>query len=276
MNVKQTKKKKLQIIPQSDKKCVWMEAGIVSYKICDRDFQCETCPLDIGLKGGEDFSVNHPNQKNRSSQKGIKIQKNNFPTNDSSCARFFKYKLDEKYFVNPGHCWCKVINKNQVRIGIDDIVATAMGSIDEVILPSPGEKITRDSSCGQVIQFEHIFSVVSPIGGEVLKTNKELFSIPNQVTLDPLNKGWLLEIIPDNLEHDLKYCRSGDALLSWYMKEINWLESNLAKGFQQENMSIGATLTDGGEISRNLRNYLPKENYRRLILSMLGLPGAKR
>lgn len=275
MHVKQAYKKMSQIISQSDKKCVWMDAGIVSYKICDRDFQCETCPLDIGLKGGENFDTNHPNEKIKSSKK-LKNQETNSIINDSSCAHSFKYKLDKNYFVNPGHCWCKVIYKNRVKIGIDDIVATAMGAIDEVILPSPAEKITRDFSCGQIIQFKHIFSLVSPISGKVLKTNTELVSIPNQVTLDPLNKGWLLEIIPDNLEQDLKYCRSGDALLSWYLKEINWLESNLAQGFQQENMNVGITLTDGGEISRNLRNYLPKDNYRRLILSMLGLPGTKR
>ncbi|MBC8185799.1 glycine cleavage system protein H [candidate division KSB1 bacterium] len=293
MNLMQSKRKKFQIIPQSDKKCVWMEAGIVSYKICDRDFQCETCPLDIGLKGDDNFSLNYPTKKNKRAQKDNKNKRaqkdnkneraqkdnknqKNFSIDDSSCERFFRYKLDEKCFVNSGHCWTKVLNKNTVRIGIDDIVATALGSIDDVILPSPGEKITRGSSCGQVIQFEHIFSIVSPVCGKVLNVNTELVSIPNQVTLDPLNKGWLLDIKPENLEQDLKYCRSGDALLSWYLKEIKWLESNLAMGFQQENSNIGITLTDGGEISRNLRNYLPKDNYRRLILSMLGLPDSSR
>jgi glycine cleavage system H lipoate-binding protein len=274
MNNEQSRKKKLQIIPNSDKKCVWMEAGIVSYKICDREFQCETCPLDIGLKGGENFSENHSSQKNKTSPEGRMKQKNNLPMEDSSCSRFFRYKLDEKYFVNSGHCWCKVISENHVRIGIDDIVATAMGSIDEVILPTLGEKVMRGSSCGQVIQFEHIFSIVSPVSGKVISVNTELASIPNQVTLDPLKKGWLLDIKPEALQHDLKYCRSSDALLSWYLKEIKWLEGSLAKGFQHEN--IGITLTDGGEMSRNLRNYIPKDNYRRLIISMLGLPDSNR
>ena len=95
---------------------------------------------------------------------------------------------------------------------------------------------------------------------------------PNQLTLDPLNKGWMMVIKPDNLEQDLKLCRSGDALMSWYLKEFKWLECHLAKGFNRHCEQVGITLTDGGEISRNLRNYLPKGHYRQMIISLLGLP----
>jgi glycine cleavage system H lipoate-binding protein len=166
-----------------------------------------------------------------------------------------------------------VLSADQVKIGIDDIVATTLGYIDNVILPLAGEKINRNASCGQFVQFEHIFSVVSPISGQVIETNKELTGFPNELTLDPLNKGWMIMLKPENLEQDLKYCRSGDALLSWYLKEFKWFECNLTKGFEQE---IGITLTDGGEISRNLRNYLPKDHYRRLVLNLLGVPDSNK
>jgi hypothetical protein len=29
--------------------CVWMDAGVVNYKLCDRGFDCERCPLDQAL-----------------------------------------------------------------------------------------------------------------------------------------------------------------------------------------------------------------------------------
>ncbi|MDH3284704.1 MAG: hypothetical protein OEQ13_08180, partial [Acidobacteriota bacterium] len=32
--------------------CIWMSAGLVAYRLCDRDFDCEHCPLDAGLRGG--------------------------------------------------------------------------------------------------------------------------------------------------------------------------------------------------------------------------------
>jgi glycine cleavage system H protein len=249
-----------------------MEAGIVSYKICDRNFECETCPLDIGLRGEKDSHQKFPDWEKLSLNEFDEPQLQHNSRLDSSCERLLKFKLDEHRFVHPGHSWIKILNKNQVKIGIDDIVATALGGIDEIILPLPGEKVKRGSSCGQVIQFEHIFSIVSPVSGQVVKVNEDLMNFPNQLTLGPLSKGWMMVIKPDNLEYDLKFCRSGDTLMSWYLKEFKWFESQLAKGFNHECENVGITLTDGGEISRNLRNHLPKDRYRQMIISLLGLP----
>lgn len=46
-----TKKKResMKIVPPGKKKCVWMEAGVVSYKLCDHNFDCSTCVYDHGM-----------------------------------------------------------------------------------------------------------------------------------------------------------------------------------------------------------------------------------
>lgn len=31
--------------------CVWMQAGVVGYKLCDRGFDCDLCPFDAALRG---------------------------------------------------------------------------------------------------------------------------------------------------------------------------------------------------------------------------------
>lgn len=31
--------------------CVWMSAGLVAYKLCDRGFECESCPFDQAMRG---------------------------------------------------------------------------------------------------------------------------------------------------------------------------------------------------------------------------------
>lgn len=31
--------------------CVWMRAGLIRFWLCDRDFDCENCPLDAALRG---------------------------------------------------------------------------------------------------------------------------------------------------------------------------------------------------------------------------------
>jgi len=268
-------KEKMQfpLIANDNKKCVWMELGIVSYKICDRNFQCETCPLDVGLRGDKSLrnhSLQEPQETAEANSRPLSFSQQS----DSSLDHFLKFKEDKNCYIHPSHCWINVLSDNQAKIGIDNVVATTLGSIDDIVLPMPDEAINRGDEIGQIIQCEHIFSIVSPISGQVIKINDELADFPNELTLDPFEKGWMVLILPDNLKQDLKYCRSGDALFSWYLKELKWLESNLVKGFQQNPEGLGFTLNDGGEISRNLRNYLPQEKYRKLVLSLLGMPNS--
>ena len=35
----------------SPEQCVWMQAGVVGYKLCDREFDCDRCPFDAALRG---------------------------------------------------------------------------------------------------------------------------------------------------------------------------------------------------------------------------------
>jgi glycine cleavage system H lipoate-binding protein len=49
--MKTTKKREsMRIVPAGKKKCVWMEAGVVSYKLCDNNFDCSTCLYDHGMQ----------------------------------------------------------------------------------------------------------------------------------------------------------------------------------------------------------------------------------
>jgi glycine cleavage system H lipoate-binding protein len=43
-------RKSMKIVPPGKKKCVWMEAGVVSYKLCDNNFDCSTCVYDHALQ----------------------------------------------------------------------------------------------------------------------------------------------------------------------------------------------------------------------------------
>jgi len=262
-----------QIIPNNDRRCVWMDLGIVSYKICDRNFECQSCPLDYGLRGTNEENLRHRAEVCQRPSGNFNRKRSSSPQKrDASWQQLLKLKLDQNCHIHPGHTWIREITPELVTIGIDDLIATILGTIDEVVLPLPGEKIVRGASCGQIIQFEHIFSIVSPLSGRVESVNSEIANFPDALVLDPLNQGWMLMVHPDNLERDLKFCRSGDTLVPWYLKEYKWLECYLAEGFQQTAVNVGITLTDGGEISRQLRNYLPNDQYRQLVLSLLGVP----
>ena len=35
---------------RTEQACVWMRAGVIRYRLCDRGFDCDRCPLDAGLR----------------------------------------------------------------------------------------------------------------------------------------------------------------------------------------------------------------------------------
>ncbi len=44
------KEESMKIVPPGKKKCIWMEAGVVSYKLCDNNYDCSTCVYDQGMQ----------------------------------------------------------------------------------------------------------------------------------------------------------------------------------------------------------------------------------
>jgi glycine cleavage system H lipoate-binding protein len=44
------RRESMKIVPPGKKKCIWMEAGVVSYKLCDNNYDCSTCVYDQGMQ----------------------------------------------------------------------------------------------------------------------------------------------------------------------------------------------------------------------------------
>jgi hypothetical protein len=40
-------------LPQNEQKCVWMTAGVLTYKLCNHDMDCENCMLHNALLESE-------------------------------------------------------------------------------------------------------------------------------------------------------------------------------------------------------------------------------
>jgi len=38
-----------KVIPANEKKCIWMESGAVTYKLCNNHYQCNTCQFDMAM-----------------------------------------------------------------------------------------------------------------------------------------------------------------------------------------------------------------------------------
>ena len=90
------------VSPDSVRPCLWMSAGLLTYRLCDRDFDCEGCPLDSALRRGDLLG-------NRDREALLT------PNRDAD-----DFPEDRRYTT--GHCWVQVIegqDGGKFRFGLD-------------------------------------------------------------------------------------------------------------------------------------------------------------
>lgn len=50
MNRAEKKSKKVQGFQVLEQECIWMKGGVVNFRRCDNDFDCQSCPFDKGMR----------------------------------------------------------------------------------------------------------------------------------------------------------------------------------------------------------------------------------
>ena len=91
------------------------------------------------------------------------------------------------------HEWVEV-NGEQVRVGITEHAAEALGDIVFVQLPEVGEQVEAGQACGELESTKSVSDLFSPVTGEVTAINQDAVDDPALLNSDPYGKGWLLEV----------------------------------------------------------------------------------
>jgi len=230
------------LIPEEERKCVWMTTGLISYKLCERNYQCTFCPFDQAIKN-EGGSEGDLQESESASAEGS--------LNGDPSAR-----VSGSFFYHPDHSWAKVENTEKVRIGIDELLTQLMTNIQVAILPQVGSYIAQGECCAHIIQEDYILPVVSPLSGVIQAINPRLKKKPDLITDDPKGYGWLLTVRPENLESDLQNLLFGRKAFLWYQQEEKEILARTDLILKQSPQTVGPTMQDGGVRITRLRDIL--------------------
>lgn len=148
--------------------CIWMSAGLVAYKLCDREFACEGCPFDAAMKGTE------------------------FRHTPVAAPPDPPFPDDRRY--HSGHLWVRRVGRRRVRVGLDAFGARLLAAIDGVILPPPGTPIRRDAALCWIHDGAELVPLRSPVTGRITVTHGLVRHRPSLLADDPYGQGWLFEI----------------------------------------------------------------------------------
>ena len=107
--------------------------------------------------------------------------------------------------------WARVMADGTVRIGITDYAQKMLKEIMFVDLPDVGSEVVQMQPFASAESSKALSDVYSPVSGTVKAVNDDVMGDPGIINRDPYDAGWLVAIVPSNLEEDLKSLLSADA-----------------------------------------------------------------
>ncbi|MBI3189425.1 MAG: glycine cleavage system protein H [Ignavibacteriales bacterium] len=232
-----------------DVPCVWMRAGILSYQLCNREYDCYDCPLDHALR--EHFS--------RESLHHATLGK--------PVLQHESVSLRDDCMYSHQHCWIQRRNDGTVRVGIEPRLARVLLIPKSIVLPSKGQAQKKHQASVWIVLEQGTFPLVSPLDGLIINRNSDVSENPSQALSHPFDEGWLYEMtcttddsnnLMNHAEAKLQYDHD--------MQQFNELVvSELKSGLQS-----GPTLADGGVMLQHVADMLGQKKYMKILRAVFG------
>jgi glycine cleavage system H protein len=125
------------------------------------------------------------------------------------------YEVPEGLYYSKDFEWIK-IEGDKVRMGITDYAQKSLREIVYAELPSAGAEVKQGEPYGTLESVKAVSDLVAAVSGIVEAVNDEVQSKPETLNEDPYSKGWLLVVIPTNLQADLANLMDFNQAVEWH------------------------------------------------------------
>lgn len=259
------------IVPQGENRCIWMDAGLVSYKLCDRQFACDNCPFDAGYR-----SQYHPSESTGTSPVP-RVDPVNGLAAPGDAEAYFEQKLDQLLlpftkvrlpddrFYTREHFWIKEDSGNVYRVGVDHLAVTLLSSVAGIVFTKTPSYIDRGAPCLWIVHPDGALSLNSPMSGTMLYANRSVSNAPYLMLNFPYTDGWLVSISPDTIGGNDRGMMDPDDAAEHYAQQGQVLRVAFRESFKKMQHNAGFALADGGTQLQSIPQILGLGKYFELI-----------
>ena len=268
MKKRVTEKQSLSADPQN--RCIWMTAGVISFKLCPLNYDCEHCDFDKVMRVQTKPSELESKVKKHMPKTPLRSE-NGYITDIESEEPFFTFsigEIDERLHIHPTHLWARHEYNHTWRVGVDGLLAYILPPPVKVELYRPNQKIIQEEVFGRILTEAGTVFVTAPLSGRLVQTNPRLAQKPELVQSDPCGEGWLAVI--DRLQDgsELEKLYAGPPAIRFLKEEAHHLRILLKyRGIQVS--QIGETLPDGGTDIKYLHQILAPKLCLNLALELI-------
>ncbi len=271
----QAKSERVFLVPPTEAKCVLMTAGLISYRLCNRNYDCEHCPLYQAFREGCVAEQCPEDVRERSLYLHLNLGREiaRVGYDDPRLATLLKpyerMTLRRRLFYAPGHAWVDMRTLTQARVGADDFLALTLPQVDAIIPPAEGQTVKRgEPLVGFVVRGEWL-PLVSPLSGTVIKINAKVLTNPSLLHRDPYGEGWLVEIQSSDLATVARELRYDEDSVALFRQDAEALFSEIADALVGPEVPVGVVSQDGGQPAATPAEALGARRYTGILKRIL-------
>ncbi len=256
----------------SRNRCIWMTAGVISFKLCPLSYDCEHCDFDEAMRSQVSSRGVRSRIKEHKAKDLASSEAPGKAISDSAKApAFFTFSVDEvggELYLHPSHLWIRRLRDQKWILGIDELLAYVLPPPSEVELYGLNTKVIQNQLIGKVHTPVGTIPLAVPLSGRVVQINPRLRQRPELLQQDPYREGWLAMTESFQDHSDLKKYYTGPARRRFLEEEAQHLRFLLKhRGIEVDN--IGDTLPDGGVNIKYLHQVLPDQVCLRLSSELI-------
>lgn len=255
--------------------CIWVMAGVLSYRPCDRDYECESCELFHALRGGGAAAAVQPLLDRAAAAVAAASDRAAPPPQDDAAVdgqvnpyvwrllEGCQLHLDRPY--SPGHCWLREEEGGEVAVGLDGHVMRMLHPVDEIVAPRVGVWLKRGEPCGWITRGHSAIPLDTPLCGEVLAVNDRYRSAVRRGKSTGDGDQWLFRLAAHEALSDVPELYRGERTLLWFLEKIRILKRHLREAVTPgAPAELGVTMSDGGT-PPHVERVLGRERFEALV-----------
>jgi glycine cleavage system H protein len=178
------------------------------------------------------------------------------------------------FYLSEGHSWSHPESSVGMKLGVDALVAHAVGTAENIRLPKLGELVEAGQPLLELGRQGCELKIPSSISGHVVALNTSLAKRPELVAKDPYGSGWICAVTPVQSDDRFASVRSGEKAVLWLEQEFYRFREFLSQQVLPD-LAVSVTFQDGGmPVAGSLRE-LPLSGWRAFEAEFL-VPASKR
>jgi len=247
--------------------CVFVRLGIISFKICRKNFNCSQCELaqtilDFGSLTNELSEragmIEQLRQLIKNREEKARLQACQQGSNMIPARHGMDIPTDR--FYHHAHIWVLPLSSRRFRLGLDEIAQLLLQTIT-------GIQVSSDKSTGEIkwdfCCMGRMVQMPCPLEGRLAEVNNDVLMDPPRIHEDPYEKGWLTDL---ELQKDADFSRllRGEEARAWMAMEMERIRR------------FDATVMDGGELVHNPAKWISEREWRNLLDAFIIQPARKK